>query len=94
LDPAIACVSPKAIGWMKTFFVVVLMTCPSLIVYYNCFVAPGEVPSPNFGSFSFSTLDDSLVVGFLGGIVPTIKIDLEILCKEKNWIGNIQFVVM
>jgi hypothetical protein len=70
LDPVLASMSPKARGWMKTFFVVVLMTGSSLGVYSNFFAAPGEEPSPISGSFSFDTLNDHLVVGFLGGIVP------------------------
>jgi hypothetical protein len=66
----LASVSPKARGWMKTFFVVVLMTSSGLGAYSNCFVIPGEEPSPTSGSFSFGALDDHLVVGFLGDIVP------------------------
>jgi hypothetical protein len=42
LDHVLASVSPKYGGWMKTFFVVVLMTGFGLGVYSNCFVAPGE----------------------------------------------------
>jgi hypothetical protein len=74
LDPVLASVSPKARGWIKTFFVVVLMTGSGLGVYSNCFATPGEEPSPTSGSFSFGALDDHLVVGFLGGIVPATKI--------------------
>jgi hypothetical protein len=89
LDPVVSSVSPKAGGWVKTFFVAVLMIGSNLGVYSNCFAAPGEEPSPTFGSFSFSSLDDCLVVGFLGGIVPATKINLQRLCKEQNRIGNI-----
>jgi hypothetical protein len=41
-----------------------------LKAYSNCFVIPGEEPSPTSGSFIFGALNDRLVVGFLGGIVP------------------------
>jgi hypothetical protein len=61
---------------MKTFFTVLLMTGYGLRVYSNCFVALGEEPSPTSGSFSFCALGDRLVVGFLGGIVPTTKIKI------------------
>jgi hypothetical protein len=63
-------------GWMKSFFVDVLMTCSGLGVYSNCLTTPGEEPSPTSGSFSFGTLGDRLVVGFLGGIIPSFKINL------------------
>jgi hypothetical protein len=69
---------------MKTLFVVVLMIGSSLKVYSNCFVTPGEEPSPTSGSFSFNALNDCLVVVFLGGIVPATKINLQRLCKEQN----------
>jgi len=49
-------------------------------------LAPGEEPSPTSGSFSFSALNDRLVVGFLGGIIPATKINFKRLCKEQNWI--------
>ena len=55
---------------MKTFFLVVLTTCSGLGAYSNCLVVPREEPSPVSGSFSFSSLDEHLVVGFLDGIVP------------------------
>ena len=74
---------------MKAFFVDVLMTCSDLSVYSNCFVTLGEEPSPTSSSFSLGTLDDRLVVGFLGGIVSAIEINLQILCKEHNQIENI-----
>jgi hypothetical protein len=73
LEPVLASVPLKARGWMKIFFVVVLMIGYSLRVYSNCFAAPGEEPLPTSGSFSFDTLDDCLVLGFLGGIVSTTK---------------------
>jgi hypothetical protein len=38
--------------------------------YSSCFEIPGEEPSPTYDSFSFGALDDRLVVGFLGSIVP------------------------
>jgi hypothetical protein len=49
------------------------MTGFGLRVYSNFFVALGEEPSPTYGSFSFDTLSDRLVVGFLGGIVPATQ---------------------
>jgi hypothetical protein len=76
LVPVLAYVSPKARGWVKTFFVDVLMTGFGLELNSNCFAAPGEDPSPTSGSFSFGALSDRLVVGYLGGIVPAIKINL------------------
>jgi hypothetical protein len=69
---------------MKTFFIVVLMTGSGLRVYSNYFATPGEDPSPASISFNFSALDDRLVVGFLGGIVPTTKIKFQRLCKTKT----------
>jgi hypothetical protein len=56
---------------MKTFFFVVLMIGSSLGTYSNCLVVPGEEPSSVSGYFSFNALGECLVVGFLGGIVPT-----------------------
>jgi hypothetical protein len=91
LDPVLASVSPKARGWMKTFFIVVLMTSSGLRVYSNCFAAPGEEPSPTSGSFSFGALDDRLVVGFLGDIVPATKINFQRLCKEQNRIKTYNY---
>jgi hypothetical protein len=66
-------VSPKARGWMKSFFIDVLMTGSSLNVYSNYLMTLGEEPSPTSGSFNFGALDDHLVVGFLGNIVPTTQ---------------------
>jgi hypothetical protein len=83
-DLVLSFVSPKDEGWMKTFFVVVLMTGSSLKEYSNCFVISGEEPSPISGSFSFGTLKDHLVVGFLGGIIPATKIKFQRLCKTKT----------
>jgi hypothetical protein len=60
---------------MKAFFVDVLIIGSGLGENSNCFSAPGEEPSPTSGSFSLGALDDRLVVGFLGGIVPAIKIN-------------------
>jgi len=40
---------------------------------FNCFATVGEEPSPTSDSFSFVTLKDHLVVGFLEGIVPAIE---------------------
>jgi hypothetical protein len=54
---------------MKVFFVNVLMTGSGLGMYSNCFVTPGEVPTPTSSYFIFGALNDRLVVGFLGGIV-------------------------
>jgi hypothetical protein len=44
------------------------MTGYNLGVYSNFFFTLGEEPSPTYGSFIFNTLDDCLVVEFLGGI--------------------------
>jgi hypothetical protein len=52
------------------------MTGSGLGAYSNCFVAPGEELSPTSGLFIFSALRDRLVVGFIGGIVTTTKINL------------------
>jgi hypothetical protein len=73
LDHVLDFVSPKVGGWMKAFFVDVLMTGSNLDMYSNCFVTHGEDPSPTSGSFSLGALDDHLVVGFLGGIVPATQ---------------------
>jgi hypothetical protein len=59
------------------------MTGSGLEMYYNCFATHGEEPSPNSSSFIFGALGDRLVVGFLGGIVPAIKLNLQRLCKKK-----------
>jgi hypothetical protein len=71
---------------MKTFFVVFLMTGSNLIVYSNFFVSPREDPSPTSSYFSFISLDNCLVIGFLGGIVPATKVKFQRLCKTKKWI--------
>jgi hypothetical protein len=63
-------ISPKNGGWIKTFFIVVLMIGFILRVYSNCLVAPGEEPLPTSSSFNIGALDDHLVVGFLRGIFP------------------------
>jgi hypothetical protein len=73
LDPVLAFVSPNARGWMKTFFVAILMTCSSLDVYSNFFATPREEPSPTSGSFNFGSFDDHLVVIFLGKIFLAIQ---------------------
>jgi hypothetical protein len=70
LDPVLASVSPKAEGWTKYFFVVVLMTGSTLGAYSNCLAVLGEEPSHISASFSFGALGECLVVGFLGGILP------------------------
>jgi hypothetical protein len=70
LDAVLAYVSPKAIGWMKTFFIVVLTTDSGIGTYSNCLAIPREEPSPVFGSFSLGALGEHLVVGFLSAIVP------------------------
>jgi hypothetical protein len=62
------------------------MNGSGLRVYFNCFATFGEEPSPTYGYFSFGALDDCLVVGFLGGIVPATKIKLQRLCEEQNQI--------
>jgi hypothetical protein len=76
LVPVFSYVSSKAGGWIKTFFVDVLMTGSNLGVYSNYFSTPGEEPSPISSSFNFNALDDCLVVSFLGDIVPAIEINL------------------
>jgi hypothetical protein len=55
---------------MKTFFVAVLMIGSTLGAYSNCLTVPREEPSPISSSFSFGALDERLVVGFIGDIVP------------------------
>jgi hypothetical protein len=72
----LASISPKFEGWMKDFFIDVLMTGSSLGVYSNCLTTPGEEPSPTSGYFSFGALSYRLVVDFLGRIVPPFKINL------------------
>jgi hypothetical protein len=69
----LASVSPKTGGWTKDFFVEVFMTDSTLGVYSNFLVVPGEEPSPISASFSLGALDKHLVVGFLGGILPTAR---------------------
>jgi hypothetical protein len=59
---------------MKSFFVVVLLIGFSLGVYSNCLMVPKEEPSPISGSFSFGSLDEHLVVGFLDGILPATRV--------------------
>jgi hypothetical protein len=74
LDPMLASISPKARGWVKTFFLSILMIGSDLRVYSNSFAAPGEEPSPTYGYFIFGSLNYFLVVGFLGDIFPATKI--------------------
>jgi hypothetical protein len=59
---------------MKTSLVDVLMTGTGFGVNSNCLATIGEEPSPASGSFSFGTLGDFLVVGFLGGIFLPSKL--------------------
>jgi hypothetical protein len=42
LDPVLAFVFKKAIGWMKNLFVVFLMTGSDLRSYSNCLTIPGK----------------------------------------------------
>ena len=70
MDPVLASVSPKVRGWMKTFFVVVLTTGSGLGTYSIFLAVPEEETSLVYGSFIFGALDEHLVVGFIGGIVP------------------------
>jgi hypothetical protein len=70
LGSVFASVSPKAVDWVKSFFVVFLTTGSSLGAHSNCLAVPREEPSPISGSFSFGALSEHLVVGFIGGIVP------------------------
>jgi hypothetical protein len=68
---------------MKSFLVDVFITGSGLGANSSCFSTPREEPSPTSGSFSFDALKDHLVVGFHGGIVPTIKTNhLETAYKE------------
>jgi hypothetical protein len=71
LDLVISFASPKARGWMKTFFIVVLMIVSGLVMYSNCLVVLGEETSHVSSYFIFGALGECLVVGFLDGIVPT-----------------------
>jgi hypothetical protein len=78
LDPVLASILPKAGGWMEIFFVVFLTTGSDLETYSNFLAVPREEPLPIFGSFSFGSLDECLVVGFIGDIVS--------LESFKNWL--------
>jgi hypothetical protein len=69
LDLVIASISPKAGGWMKTFFVAVLTIGSGIRTQSNYLVVLGEEPSPVSGSFSFGALNEHLMVGFLGDII-------------------------
>jgi hypothetical protein len=60
---------------MKTFFVDFLINGYGLGGNSNCFASLEEEASPTYGSFILGTLSDHLVVGFIGGIVPTIEIN-------------------
>jgi len=60
---------------VKIFLVDVLMTGSGLGANSNCFAGPGEKLSPTSNYFSLGALDDCLVVGFFGGIVPRTKIN-------------------
>jgi hypothetical protein len=44
------------------------MTDSALGKNSNCLAVPGKDPSSIFSSFNFGTLEECLVVGFLGGI--------------------------
>jgi hypothetical protein len=50
-------------GWMKTFFVVVLMIGSDLGTYSNGLMVPREECSHVSGSFIFGALGEHLVVG-------------------------------
>jgi hypothetical protein len=67
-DSVVGSVSPNARGSMNAFFVKVLMTDFALGEYSNCHTVSREEPSPIYASFNFSSLDERLVVSFLGGI--------------------------
>jgi hypothetical protein len=70
LDPGFTSITPKVVGWMKTFFVVVLTIGSSLGAYSNFLMVSREETSPVSGSFRFGAHGKCLMVGFLGGIVP------------------------
>jgi hypothetical protein len=68
---------------MKSFLVDVLITISGLGANSSCFSTPGEDTSLTSGYFSFDSLIDHLVVGFLGGIVPAIETNhLDISYRE------------
>jgi hypothetical protein len=63
----------KTGGWTKYSFVDVLMTGFTLGVYSNCVSIPGEEPSHVSTYFSLGALEEHLVVGFIGGILPAAR---------------------
>jgi hypothetical protein len=69
------------------------MTGSSLGENCNCFVVAGEEPSPTYGSFSFGALSNHLVFGFLGGIVPVIKINNLLENAYKATLDNIYIYI-
>jgi hypothetical protein len=73
LDPVLASISPKTGVWTNVFFVQNFMTKSSLGVYSNWLAVPGEEPSPVSSSFSLGSLDEHLVIGFLGDILPVAR---------------------
>jgi hypothetical protein len=63
----------KARGWTKYFLVDVLMTSSTMGAYSNYLALPREEPSPVSSYFILGALDERLVVGFIGGILPVAR---------------------
>jgi hypothetical protein len=66
-------VSLKDRGLAKAYLVIILMMGANLEVNSKFLATVGEEPSPASDSCSFGILEDFLVVGFFGGIVPTTE---------------------
>jgi hypothetical protein len=69
----VSSISPKAGGWKKYFVFDVLIKSSPLGVYSNSLTVPGEEPSLVSTYFSLGALDERLVVGFLGDILPATR---------------------
>jgi hypothetical protein len=82
LDLVLSSVSPKSGGWAKNFFVDVLMTGSALGAYSNYLVVPGEEPLLVSASFILGALDECLVVGFLGDIFPTTRVEFRVCVRN------------
>jgi hypothetical protein len=77
LDLMLTSISPKIEGWTKDFLVDVLMKGSALGAYSNYLEVPREEPSLVSASYSLGALDESLLVRFLGGILPTSRTQFE-----------------